>query len=122
MTWASLQGVDHEGDHPPDLAGVSFGHMDIGIVRAFGLKVDVLTVFDQSFHGQLIVDHRDHHLTAGRLKGAVHHQDVVVMDAGTNHGVAGHTDKESGGGVSHHELIEVEPSLNVVVRRARKSC
>lgn len=122
MTWASLQGVDHEGDHTPDFAGASFCHMDVGIVRAFGFQVDVFTVFDKAFHGQFIIDYCDHHLAAGWLQGAVHHQDVVVVDAGTDHGVAGYPDKESGGGVSHHEFIEVEPSLNVVVRRARKSC
>lgn len=118
----SLQGVDHEGDHTPDLAGVSFGHMDVGIVGAFGLQADVLTVFDQSFHGQLIVDHRDHYLAADRLKGSIHHQDVVVVDTGSDHGITCHPDKKCGSGIGYHEFIEVEPSLDVVVCRAWKSC
>ena len=116
-----LQGVDHEGDYTPDLAGVSFGHMDVGIVGALGLQADVLTIFDQPFHGQLIVDYRDHHLAAGRIKGSVHHQDVIVVDAGTDHGVACHPDKKCGGWIGYHKLVEVEPAFDVVVCRAWES-
>lgn len=114
--------MDHEGDHTPDLTGVSFGHLDVRIVGAFGLQADVLTVFDQPFHGQLIVDHRDHHLAADWLKRTVHHQDVVVVDARADHGIACHPDKKCGGWIGHHEFVEVESSLDVVVCRAWKAC
>ena len=114
--------MDHEGDHTPDLAGVSFGHMDVGIVRALGLQADALAVFDQPFHSQLIVDHRDHHLAADRFKGSIDHQNVVVVDTGTDHGVACHPDKKCGSWVGHHKFIEVKPAFDVVVCWARESC
>ena len=113
--------MNHEGDHTPNLTGGSLGHVDVGIVGALGLQTDTLAVLDQPFHGQLAVDHRDHHLAAGRLQGPVHHQDVVVVDADSDHGVACHPDKEGGGWIGHHELVEVELSLDIVLGRAWKA-
>lgn len=113
--------MDHKGDYTPYLAGVSFGHVDVGIIGTLGLQGDVLAGFDQSFHGQLIVDDRDHHFAADRLKGTIHHEDIVMVNTRSNHGVTSYPNKEGSGRVGHHKFIEVESSLNVVVCWARES-
>jgi len=54
------------------------------------------------------------------LDGAVHHQQVPIMDIGSRHGIPNHAEEESGNLVADQIGIEIERGLRVSVSRGRK--
>lgn len=113
--------MNHKGDHAP--------YFTVGLLREFyGLIVRILgqqphdaILLEQSLHREIAVDHCDDHLAARWLQGAVYHQNVVMVDAGADHGVPCHPHKEGSGRVLDHELVEIETALDIIIGRRRKA-
>ena len=74
-------------------------------------------VLDQAFEGEFPVQHRHHHPPRPWIQAAIHHQQITVVDAGSEHGFAADAQKECAGGMADQLVVEVDPHLHVVIGR-----
>ena len=115
--------MDHVDGHTPDLdvaATVQFKR-GISAVRRFQSQSPSMT--NQPFEREGSVEHGDHHAPRSRIQAAIHHEKVAIVDAGPEHGVAAHPQKERAGGVMDQLFIQIDPHFHIVVsRRGEAGC
>ena len=70
---------------------------------------------------QLAIEHSHDDVSGPRLHRAVHDEHVARVDADLAHGLALGAEEERSGAVADAELVEVEETVNIVVRRRREA-
>ena len=73
-----------------------------------GQQADMAVAPEEALEGQSAVLFRHDEVAVGRLEGAVHHQQVAVVDAGAGHRLAVHADEEGRLAVRDEMFVQVE--------------
>ena len=113
--------MDNAGDNTPDLQLLTILQFDGGVVRILGQQFYLSGTLVQAFDGELAVDDGDHDGAMHGIQGTVDYQEIVVLDAGANHGVALGTHEEGGFAVRNQVFVEIEGVADVVVGRTREA-
>ena len=80
-----------------------------------GTELYERALLEEALHRELAVEDGDHDVGVLRLQGAVHNQDIAVVQPGALHRIAGQADVERGGRVLNQQLVEVEVAVQVIV-------
>ena len=113
--------MDDIGHHAPDMHIFALCDIELGVVRVLGGEQDAPLAPHEPLHGQLPVQSGDDHAVVPGLDGAVHDEQVAVMDARPKHGIALRSQKKRGGAVMDEVLVEVEPPVHIVLGRRRET-
>ena len=89
----------------------------MGVVGVVGEKPGFSLPATQALDRQLSIDGNNHHLAVRCLHAAVHHQQISIVNAGTDHGFALSPNEERCAGLSHQMRVEVQGSFQIIVRR-----
>jgi len=114
--------MDHMDGHAPDLNVAAAMQFQCRVLGIGGFQPQSTAVASQTLQREGPVEHGDHHAAWPWVEAAVHHQQIAVMNAGTDHGIAAHAQKERAGGVADELVIQVNPHLHVVIGGGRKTC
>jgi hypothetical protein len=105
-----LQGVDYKGGHTPDFEFLAVLDLDRGVIVVFreeGRVASETGWSGKAFDGEFPIQDGDDDLPVCWLEAAVDHQDIVVMNAGTGHGVAADAQEEGGLWMVNAVLVEI---------------
>ena len=108
-------------DHPPDGQFLPFLEADRLIPGVLGMQFRDPAAPDQALDGQFVVHHGHHHRAVHRFEGTVHHDDVAIVDAGIDHGIALDPQEEGCGFVLDQQFVEIEHVFHVVVGGRREA-
>ncbi len=78
-------------------------------------------ISSQALDCQFPVQGANDDLAWHRLNGAVNHQDIIVVDARIEHGLALRPRKKGRGGLLHQQLVQVQGFLDKVIWRVREN-
>ena len=109
--------MDHVDGHPPDLHVTASMQLQGRISGIGGLQSQTALVLGQAFEGELPIQHRHHHPPRPWVQAAVHHQQIAVVNAGSEHGFTADAQKKRAGGMLNQLLVEVDSHLHVVIGR-----
>ncbi len=71
----------------------------------------------QLLHGELAIQHRNHHAAVRDRQGAVHHQQVTVENAASAHRVTRYAHEEGALAMLDQMLVETEMLFHIVIGR-----
>lgn len=79
--------VEHIGDDAPDMDMLAVGDLDFRVFRVGWREEDRVPPANQALDQQFALQGGDDHLAMARLRRAIHHEKIAVMDARTCHGI-----------------------------------
>ena len=113
--------MDDAGDNAPHLQFLTVLQFDGGVIWIFGEQLDLACPLVQSLDGESAVDDGDHDSAMHGIQGTIDHQQIIVLNAGTDHGVSFGAHEEGRFAVPDQVFVEIERVTNVIVRRAGKT-
>lgn len=116
------EAVNGIGCHSPYFQRCVLVNFQIRVIGVFGSQAAGVFVFHQTLDCQFTIDGCDDNAAVARFEGAVNNEDVIVIDSGTNHRVAGHPYKKGGSLIFNQMFIEVKFLVKVVIRRGGEAC
>lgn len=103
------------GHHSPDGEALIVLGYEIGIPGILRMEDRYVPVHKQPFHRQFVIQDGYDDVTLLRFQGAVHHQQILIEDAGTLHRVTGDFKDEGGIRVDDDVLIEAEVPGEIIL-------
>lgn len=107
--------MDDVTHHSKDGEFLPLCHLDRGKVGILRLEKDLPSPLAKALHREVPVDHRDHDLAVGWSQRLVDDENIARMDPGIAHRVPLHTNQESRGGIADQLLVEIDPSLQMII-------
>ena len=113
--------MDDVGDDAPDLEFLSVAKLDRWEVGILGEQLNPASPTVEPFDSEVAIDDGNHNGPVGWIQRAIDDQEIAFMNAGIDHGVAGHPQEVRGFGMTDQVFIEIEAFGNVVVGGTGKS-
>lgn len=73
--------VEHIGDDAPDMDILAVGDLDFRVLRVGRRQEDLVPPANQTLDQQLALQSGDGHLVMTRLRRAIHHEKIAVMES-----------------------------------------
>ena len=82
----------------------------------------MVAIASEAFESKGAIQDGYHHSARARIEAAIYHQEIAMVNARASHGVAAHPQKKGAAWMANQLLIEIDPHIDVVVRRGGKPC
>lgn len=96
---------------------LTVGDVDFRVLWVGRGKVSLPSTPHEPLNKQFAFQRRYHNSVMGGFQGAVNHQQITIMDAGTEHGVPTRAQEEGGRRITHGNLMQVDLLVNVILCR-----
>lgn len=99
----------------PNVDVFPLGDVKVGIAWIGRLQQNAAPLPVQLLHEQLAVQDRNDDPIVGCVKGAIHHQQIPVVDAHAQHLVGRSSQEKCRRRVADDELVQVELSIDIII-------
>lgn len=113
--------MNHMPHHTPDKQFL-FGVQQNGWIRTIaGQQSGLPGMFPQLLDSQLSIYSGNDNMAFPGINGTIHNQQITIVDAIVQHGIAGNFEKKTGIGVRQQVFVQVQRPFDMIIGRRRKS-